>query len=476
MRFCRGGDKTVVTATVAPPSTTAGLAAPSQASPLPPSLLSAQAPRVPESIAETGLAEAFLEQLLLKILYFRGESLGRELADAIGLKFSLIEPILENIKRVQAVTVKKSLGMGSVSAIFALTDGGRTLARQHLETNQYAGPAPVPLSQYVPMIRAQRQPTNWLTRQMLVDAYRHMVVSEDLMNQIGPAVNSGRSFLIYGQPGNGKTFLAEALFNLQTAPVFVPHAIESMGQIIQVFDPVYHVTADEPRVDNELSGLLALAAAVGPEMTHDARWARVKRPFIVSGGELTLGMLDLSYNATSKVYDAPLQIKANNGIYLIDDFGRQKVSPSEVLNRWIVPMERRVDYLTFLTGGKAQVPFETFLIFSTNLNPDQLGDEAFLRRIQYKMFLRSPDEGEFAKIFSGFCQSKKLNHEPELIERFLAKHYRAKSKRMRRCHPRDVLSHALDLIEFERLPHRLTDEILDHAFESTFLTVDHLSD
>jgi hypothetical protein len=176
------------------------------------------------------------------------------------------------------------------------------------------------------------------------------------------------------------------------------------------------------------------------------------------------------------VYDAPFHLKANNGIYLIDDFGRQKVSPAEVLNRWIVPMERRVDYLTFLSGGKAQIPFEAFLVFSTNLNPEQLGDEAFLRRIQYKMFLRSPDEAEFGKIFRSFCAAKGLNCEEGLLEGFIARHYRSSGKKMRRCHPRDVLGHALDLIAFERLPYALTPEVLDHAFESCFLTVDHLAD
>lgn len=448
------------------------------AEPLHDSPIPDHAPPRPDSLEATGLAPALIEQILLKILYFRGEVLGAELSDAIGLKFSLIEPILDSLKRAQHVTVKKSTGMGSISGVFTLSDAGRQVARDHLETNQYAGRAPVPMDQYTDMVRKQRLASNWLTKQMLHDAYRHMVVSDDILSQIGPAVNSGRSFLIYGQPGNGKTFLAEALFNLQSAPVYVPYAIECQGQIIQVFDPVYHeVSEPEKLPDNDpLAALAALTGALTGEHGFDQRWVRCKRPFLVTGGELTLSMLDLSYNATSKVYDAPFQMKANNGIYLIDDFGRQKVSPAEVLNRWIVPMERRVDYLTFLTGGKARIPFDAFLVFSTNLNPDQLGDEAFLRRIQYKMFLRSPDEAEFAKIFTQFCASKGLNHEPELVERFIAKRYRETGKKMRRCHPRDLLGHALDHIAFERKPYVLTDEVLDHAFESCFLTVDHLKD
>jgi len=196
---------------------------------------------------------------------------------------------------------------------------------------------------------------------------------------------------------------------------------------------------------------------------------KCRRPFIVTGGELGLEMLDLSFNENSKVYDAPYQVKANNGIYLIDDCGRQQCTPAEILNRWIVPMERRIDYLRFLSGGKMTVPFETFLIFSTNLKPDQLGDEAFLRRIRYKMLLRSPGEDEFSNIFQQFCDSRTLPYEEGLIERFIEKHYRKTSKAMRRCHPRDVLSHAIDLMNFERLSFRLTEDLLDRAFESCFL-------
>ncbi len=200
-----------------------------------------------------------------------------------------------------------------------------------------------------------------------------------------------------------------------------------------------------------------------------AGWAKCKRPFIVSGGELTLDMLDLQYNHTSKIYEAPFQLKANNGIYLIDDFGRQRATPAEVLNRWIVPMERRLDYLSFLTGGKMTAPFDAFLVFSTNLNPADLGDEAFLRRIQYKMLLKSPAENEFIRIFEAFCTARKLPFSRDLIQRFIEKHYRQTGKSFRRCHPRDVLSHALNLVHFEKLPFALTDEILDRAFESCFL-------
>ena len=209
--------------------------------------------------------------------------------------------------------------------------------------------------------------------------------------------------------------------------------------------------------------------AVGQAEPYDRRWVKCRRPFIVTGGELTLEMLDLRYNSTSKVYEAPFQLKANNGIYLIDDFGRQLASPAEVLNRWIVPMERRVDYLSFMTGGKMTAPFEAFLVFSTNLKPEDLGDEAFLRRIEYKMLLRSPARNEFVQIFERLCAAKHLPYERPLLDSFIEKRYQSCAKAFRRCHPRDLLTHAINMMHFEKLPYELTGEVLDRAYESCFV-------
>jgi predicted ATPase with chaperone activity len=239
----------------------------------------------------------------------------------------------------------------------------------------------------------------------------------------------------------------------------MPYAIESQGNIIQLYDPIYHQKIDD--ADSE-------SVTMDRDHGFDRRWFKCRRPFIITGGELSMDMLDLSFNKVSKVYDAPFQLKANNGIYLIDDFGRQKASPAEILNRWIVPMERHVDYLSFQAGGKMTVPFEAFLIFSTNLRPDQLGDEAFLRRIQYKMFLRSPGRHEFIEIFERFAESRLLAHDPGVVDEFVEKHYAQKGKRFRRCHPRDVISHAIDLINFEARPKKLTADVLDRAFDSCF--------
>ena len=416
-------------------------------------------PPVPETLQDTGLSSSLVQQLILKKMYSKGDMLGRELSEALGLKFSLIESIIDFFKQQHFIEAKRSLGMGNSTVSFALTETGRNQAREYMEGNQYTGLAPVPLEQYKDVVRKQRRAEGWLTPDALRQAYSKMVMTPRILAQIGPAVSSGNSFLIYGQPGNGKTFLAEALMNIDDSCVYVPNALDCQGTIVQVFDPLYH----QPVQDTEEISVFS----TGPQ--YDRRWIKCRRPFIVTGGELVLEMLDLNYNATSKIYDAPYQLKANNGIYLIDDFGRQQCTPAEILNRWIVPMERRVDYLKFMSGGKITVPFEAFLIFSTNQNPEQLGDEAFLRRIQYKMLLRSPDAQEFATIFQRFCESKSLLHPEELIGRFIDKHYRKTRRPFRRCHPRDVLSHAIDLIHFEKLPFQLTDDLIDRAFESCFL-------
>ena len=416
-------------------------------------------PKPPQTLEEAGVSASLVEQLILKNLYFRGEVVGRELARLLGLSFSLIEPVIEFLKHSRLVEVKRSAGFGAVSAIFACSDAGRARAKEYLSHNQFLGPAPVPLRDYSQAVQAQKVSPGWCTIDVLRKAFQSAVVTDEFFTKLGPAVNSFKSLLIYGAPGNGKTFLAEQLHNTDSDPIFIPYVIQAEGQYIKVFDSLYHEKVEEAEG----------SAIFHEEEKFDRRWARCRRPFLTTGGELTMGMLDLIYIPGAKIYDAPFQLKANNGMYLIDDFGRQQITPSELLNRWIYPLDRGRDYLMFNTGNKIEVPFECFLIFSSNLNPNDLGDEAFLRRLEYKMYMHNPSVDEYAAIFATQCRKLKIDCSPALLQQVLAKHYDATGRKRRRCHPRDILSVAVDLIRFERLPWQLTLELLDRAFELKFV-------
>jgi hypothetical protein len=423
----------------------------------PPAVL-CPSPAPPVSLQDTGLPEADVVRLILKTINLRGEISGQALSESVGLCYSVIDGLVEALKAERTIQVKRSLGFGSAGMVLSLSEAGRLRARESLEINQYIGRAPVPLKQHSELVRAQRLPEGWLTREALDAALAGMILGEEFTAQMGPAVGAADSLLLYGQPGDGKTSLVEALARLETRPIYVPYAIECQGSIIQVFDPAYHQRIEE---DGSVSVIL--------EPGHDARWVKCRRPFLVTGGELTMDMLDLKIDRSSGVYEAPFQIKANNGIYLIDDFGRQQASPTEVLNRWIVPMERRVDYLKLSGGGKMKAPFETFLVFSTNLGPDSLGDEAFLRRIRYKLLLPGPSRDEFIQIFERCCSSLDFPFRRDLAVRLLDDGLIRGGRYPRRCHPRDILRHAADLIRFEKKPWELTEEVMDRAFRSCFV-------
>jgi hypothetical protein len=416
-------------------------------------------PPVSRTISATGLSATLFEHLVFNILYSRGAMTGIGLADILGIGFEAIEALISDLKARHAVEVKSSEGFGLASSLFALSEMGRKRAREYFEINQYVGPAPVPVEVYRDAVKRQRLNAGWLTKESLDAAYRGAVIEREVLEQIGPAANSGRSLLIYGKPGNGKTFMAEALLNLLTAEIFIPYAVECHGTITQVFDALYH---KKSTASEFCEGLIS------KERQYDGRWAKCQRPFLSSGGELGLDMLELRLNPGTKIYDAPLHVKANNGIYLIDDFGRQRVKPTELLNRWIVPMESRIDHLDLVSGGKLSMPFEMFLVFSTNLRPEELGDEAFLRRITYKMLVKNPTLSEFKEIFRLYVSKEGLSCPDAMLDGFLYERYERDKKPLRRCHPRDILLHVTDLIEFLRLPHLLTDDLLNRAFESCF--------
>jgi hypothetical protein len=416
-------------------------------------------PPAPATTADTGLTFEQLKQLLVKSL-FAGEAAGTVLAEAVRLPYALLEQMVEHLRVEKLVEVRGAAGTGSAGYRYGLTDLGRERAGAYLDANQYIGPAPVPLAQYNAYVRAARDARGYLDRDRLTGGFTHLVVSAGMLDQLGPAVNSGKSIFLYGPPGNGKTVVAEGIGRAMGGDVFVPHAIDVDGQIITVFDPVNHVP-----LDAEDTGQPSLIKAA----PRDRRWVRVKRPVVTVGGELTLEMLDLSFNSISKFYEAPLQLKANCGVFVVDDFGRQRIRPRDLLNRWIVPLESRVDYLTLHTGKKFEIPFDVLIVFATNLNPESLADEAFLRRIPYKIYAKNPTTEEFSRIFELNCRRKGLAFDPVVIEYLVRRYYEPRGLDMRACHPRDLVEQVMDMCRYHNRTPAITRELLDAACTNYFL-------
>ena len=346
-----------------------------------------EAPAAPESLKETGLALGFLNDMILRTLYTYGSMLGLDLARNLCLPFKVTEESLRFLKDDKCLEVAGGDLIGRISYRFNLTDLGRRRAQDAMKLCAYVGPAPVPLEDYVEQTYRQAVTGMSCTPEGLRGSFTHLVIPEELLNAIGPAIVSGRSVFIYGPPGNGKTSVARAVgdfMNNSGGEIYVPYAFLSDNSIVTVFDQALHQRSEE--ADNDrLEDNEATIRRLLNSSTVDPRWVRINRPVVVTGGELTLNMLDLRYNAEANFYQAPLHVKANGGIFLIDDFGRQLCSPKELLNRWIVPLENRVDYLSLASGQKFQVPFEQLTMFSTNLDPKDLVDDAFLRRMRHKV-------------------------------------------------------------------------------------------
>jgi len=413
----------------------------------------------PATLADTGLTEDLVTQLVIKLLHFNADCTGVEIAHRLGLEFVVVEPILETLKRSHQCEVIGGGSLGAPSFQYRITDTGRRRAHLFLEHNQYVGAAPVPLSQYREYMTKFRQAaTRRVTPAAIRQAVSHLVLSDRVVNQIGPAVASGQSLFIYGPPGNGKTAIAQALHTLLEGPIAIPHAIGVEGHIIRLFNPINH----EPLADTGPAGWTTDAQL-------DRRWVLCKRPKVTVGGELTVRSMELAYSATTGFYTAPIQMVANGGLLVIDDFGRQACSPRDMLNRWIVPLESRVDFLTLQSGQKLDVPFDVLVVFATNIKPTELVDEAFLRRIRYKVLAESPTVQDFRKIFEHCCLQRELPYDDWLVESLLDGFYRPRGIAMRGCHPRDVIDQALSMAKYLGKPRQLTAELLEAACEGYFV-------
>lgn len=414
-------------------------------------------PPAPRAVEETGLSHDLILQMVTKSLHYSGELVGTVLADRLGVPFQVIEPALELLKRDRYCEIVGGAMVGASSYRYRLTDAGRVRAALFVEENHYVGALPVPLEQYQAYMAMLPERAD-ATRAAVRAAFNHLVLGDRILDQLGPAIAAWHSLFVYGPPGNGKTVISQAIRNLLHGDLAIPHAISIEGHVIRVFDPVNHEAVGEA-VD---------ASGLERAEPIDGRWVRCRRPLVTVGGELTLDALELGYSPITGFYRAPLQVIANGGVLVLDDFGRQQASPRDLLNRWIVPLESRVDYLTLQTGQKFQMPFKVFAVFATNLKPGDLVDEAFLRRIQYKVLAESPTLSEFVRIFENYCRANEISHEPGAAEE-LANDLRRRGLRLRGCHPRDLIEHALALGRYLGEPPVMTFDLLAQASSSYFV-------
>jgi hypothetical protein len=420
-------------------------------------------PKAPTTIEETGISVDQLTQLFMKVLYV-GEATGISAAETMRLPYAVLAPLVEGLRNERLIEVKGATGSGPASYRYALTDLGRERTKQYIDANQYVGPTPVPLAEYVAHMKTVAAARGYIDRDRLRGGFSHLIVSDGVMEQVGPAVNAGKAVFLYGPPGNGKSVIAEGMGRALGGDMYVPHAIDVDGQTVTVFDPVNHESLDGD-ADAEPPSVVVGAS-------RDRRWVRIRRPVVVVGGELTLEMLDLLFNPIAKFHEAPIHMKANGGVFLVDDFGRQRMRPQELLNRWIVPLESRVDYLTLHTGRKFEIPFDVLIVFATNLDPKSLADEAFLRRIPYKIPIVDPTIEQFTDIFELNCQRKRLRFHQVMVAYLIRRHYLPTNRPLRACQPRDLLEQVIALCRYRGQEPSVTRETLDAACRAYFVDDD----
>jgi len=415
----------------------------------------------PRSIEETGMNRGFLSDLCLKTIYSVGELSGQAIAERLCLPFGgVVDELLTFVKREQLVSITGSRGFDERAFLYSVAAAGIERVREALARSQYVGPAPVTLEAYQKVMKSQTISGVAVSQEDVERALSHLVISPAMLMKIGPAVNSGRSIFLFGPPGNGKTVIAKAMASMLGGEVYIPYAMEVDGHIIKVFDDLSHQPVES---GNEGTSTLSEGGRL------DRRWILIERPIVVVGGELTLESLDLVYDDTSKYYEAPFQMKANAGMFLIDDFGRQQVRPRDLLNRWIVPLESRVDYLTLHTGKKIEIPFDQLIVFATNIDPKALVDEAFLRRIRHKIEVGDPGERDFYEIFRRVVAERGIAFDQEGFMYLMRENYLKQKRELRAVHPRDIVDQIIDIAHYEGVRPALTKELIDQACSSYFV-------
>ncbi len=424
------------------------------------------APPPPRTIEEMKLPVVMMRDIMIKTMYRKNVSMVSEVAKAICLPVQVTQELVDMARDQRLLEATGTLNANNGNEMgYQLTDLGKSRALDALAQSEYFGPMPVPLEVYREQVKRQSVRNMQITRAQLQGAMGHLVLPEELIGNLGPAVSAGRSILMYGPPGNGKSSISNGIRDALGDKIFVPRAIEYASQVITVYDPIVHSAAsDEEQDPNSLRRVTR----------YDSRYVKCERPTVITGGELSLEMLDLVYNPTARTYQAPLQLKSTGGIFIVDDLGRQKEPPQSIVNRWIVPLEESKDILALQSGEKFEVPFDTLVIFSTNFHPNEIFDQAALRRIFFKIKIDGPNQKNFLKIFAMVAKKRKMPlDEPTLIH-LLKNKYPTIDNTFANYQPIFLIDQIIAICEFEGIPYQMTPELMDRAWANMFVKDEHI--